>query len=38
MPLSSATRAKLMTVSVGHLCTALFKRGLRNSSSRTSGR
>ncbi len=30
MPLTSATRAKLMTVSVATLCTALFKRGLRN--------
>jgi regulator of RNase E activity RraA len=29
MPLSSATHAKLMTVSVATLCTALFKRGLR---------
>ena len=30
MSLSSATRAKLMTVSVATLCTALFKRGLKN--------
>jgi regulator of RNase E activity RraA len=30
MPLSAATRAKLMNVSVATLCTALFKRGLRN--------
>jgi regulator of RNase E activity RraA len=30
MALSSATRAKLMTVSVATLCTALFKRGLRS--------
>ena len=30
MPLSQDTRNKLMTVSVATLCTALFKRGLRN--------
>jgi regulator of RNase E activity RraA len=30
MPLSTATRDKLMQVSVATLCTALFKRGLRN--------
>jgi regulator of RNase E activity RraA len=30
MPLSPATRAALMKVSVATLCTALFKRGLRN--------
>jgi regulator of RNase E activity RraA len=30
MALSPATRDKLMTVSVATLCTALFKRGLRN--------
>lgn len=30
MPLSDATRAKLKTVSTATLCTALFKRGLRN--------
>ena len=30
MPLSDDTRKKLMTVSVATLCTALFKRGLRN--------
>lgn len=30
MPLSSVTRASLMKVSVATLCTALFKRGLRN--------
>jgi regulator of RNase E activity RraA len=30
MPLSPATRASLMNVSVATLCTALFKRGLRN--------
>jgi regulator of RNase E activity RraA len=30
MPLSSVTRATLMKVSVATLCTALFKRGLRN--------
>ncbi len=30
MSLSSATRAALMKVSVATLCTALFKRGLRN--------
>jgi regulator of RNase E activity RraA len=30
MPLSASTRAKLMTVSAATLCTALFKRGLRN--------
>lgn len=30
MPLSSATRAKLSSVSTATLCTALFKRGLRN--------
>ena len=30
MPLSSATRDKLKTVSTATLCTALFKRGLRN--------
>jgi regulator of RNase E activity RraA len=30
MPLTSATRAALMKVSVATLCTALFKRGLRN--------
>ena len=30
MPLSTDTRQKLMTVSVATLCTALFKRGLRN--------
>jgi len=30
MPLSNDTRQKLMTVSVATLCTALFKRGLRN--------
>jgi regulator of RNase E activity RraA len=30
MPLSNDTRPKLMTVSVATLCTALFKRGLRN--------
>lgn len=30
MSLSSATRAKLMTVSVATLCTALFKRGLKS--------
>lgn len=30
MPLSSTTRDKLKTVSTATLCTALFKRGLRN--------
>ena len=30
MPLSDATRAKLKTVSTATLCTALYKRGLRN--------
>ena len=30
MPLNSETRAKLMAVSTATLCTALFKRGLRN--------
>jgi regulator of RNase E activity RraA len=30
MPLSDATRQKLKTVSTATLCTALFKRGLRN--------
>jgi regulator of RNase E activity RraA len=30
MPLSDTTRARLMNVSVATLCTALFKRGLRN--------
>ena len=30
MPLSTATRDKLKTVSTATLCTALFKRGLRN--------
>ena len=30
MPLTTDTRNKLMTVSVATLCTALFKRGLRN--------
>ena len=30
MPLTADTRQKLMTVSVATLCTALFKRGLRN--------
>jgi regulator of RNase E activity RraA len=30
MPLSAATRDKLKTVSAATLCTALFKRGLRN--------
>jgi len=30
MPLSDSTRAKLKTVSTATLCTALFKRGLRN--------
>ena len=30
MPLTTDTRTKLMTVSVATLCTALFKRGLRN--------
>ncbi len=30
MPLSPSTRAKLQTVSVATICTALFKRGLRN--------
>jgi len=30
MSLNSETRAKLMTVSTATLCTALFKRGLRN--------
>lgn len=30
MPLSSSTRDKLKTVSTATLCTALFKRGLRN--------
>lgn len=30
MPLSDATRAKLKTVSVATLCTALFKRGFRH--------
>jgi len=30
MPLSAETRQKLMTVSAATLCTALFKRGLRN--------
>jgi len=30
MPLSTETRQKLMTVSAATLCTALFKRGLRN--------
>ena len=30
MPLSSVTRDKLKTVSTATLCTALFKRGLRN--------
>ena len=30
MSLSDATRAKLQTVSVATICTALFKRGLRN--------
>jgi regulator of RNase E activity RraA len=30
MPLSSSTRGKLTTVSIATLCTALFKRGLRN--------
>lgn len=30
MSLSAQTRARLMTVSVATLCTALFKRGLRN--------
>jgi regulator of RNase E activity RraA len=30
MPLSDQTRAKLRTVSVATICTALFKRGLRN--------
>jgi len=30
MPLSDATRAKLKTVSVATICTALYKRGLRN--------
>ena len=30
MPLNSSTRDKLKTVSVATLCTALFKRGLRN--------
>lgn len=30
MPLDPATREKLKTVSTATLCTALFKRGLRN--------
>jgi regulator of RNase E activity RraA len=30
MPLTSSTRDKLKTVSIATLCTALFKRGLRN--------
>jgi len=30
MPLNADTRAKLMSVSAATLCTALFKRGLRN--------
>ena len=30
MPLSNATRDKLKAVSTATLCTALFKRGLRN--------
>jgi regulator of RNase E activity RraA len=30
MPLSSATREKLQTVSVATICTALYKRGFRN--------
>ena len=30
MSLSQSTRAKLRTVSVATVCTALFKRGLRN--------
>ena len=30
MALKPETRAKLMNVSVATLCTALFKRGLRN--------
>jgi regulator of RNase E activity RraA len=30
MPLSSSTREKLMAVSTATVCTALFKRGLRN--------
>jgi regulator of RNase E activity RraA len=30
MPLKPETRAQLMTVSTATLCTALFKRGLRN--------
>ena len=30
MPLSPSTREKLQTVSVATICTALFKRGLRN--------
>jgi regulator of RNase E activity RraA len=30
MPLNPVTKAKLMTVSTATLCTALFKRGLRN--------
>jgi regulator of RNase E activity RraA len=30
MPLSNSTRDKLMTVSTATLCSALFKRGLRN--------
>jgi regulator of RNase E activity RraA len=30
MPLNADTRAKLMTVSTATLCTALYKRGLRN--------
>ena len=30
LPLSEKTRAQLMTVSTATLCTALFKRGLRN--------
>ena len=30
MPLNAETRDKLKTVSTATLCTALFKRGLRN--------
>ena len=30
MPLSNSTRDKLKTVSTATLCSALFKRGLRN--------
>jgi len=36
--MNPATRAKLAGISTATLCTALFKRGLRNQLSRTCGR